>query len=113
MKFLTVFLNTFLVSLIHPLLTTPLHTHVTNDLSLVDLNSYTLSLTNIFNELDHLSNNTNSDLDNIPDIFFTECKFVLAIPLLYLFKLSFKSGIFPACWKLSYITLVFKGGDNC
>jgi hypothetical protein len=27
--------------------------------------------------------------------------------------LSLKPGIFPGYWKLSYATLIFKGGDNC
>lgn len=89
------------------------HTPVMNDLSLIYFNLYTLSLTYILYEIDHLTNNTNHGSDNISNIFFKEYKFVLAVPLLYLFNLSLKSGIFPARWKLSYVTPVFKGGDNC
>jgi len=93
--------------------TTASHTLLANDLSLINFHSCTLSLTDIFYELHHLSNNTSPGPENISSLFFKECKFVLAVPLLYLFNLSLKSGIFPTHWKLSYVTPVFKGGDNC
>lgn len=93
--------------------TTVSHNLTTNDLSVIDFNSCTLSLTDILCELDHLSNNTSPGPDNISNLFFKECKFVLAVPLLYLFNLSLKSDIFPTLLKLSYVTPVFKGGNNC
>lgn len=88
-------------------------TPVTNDFSLLNFNSCTLTLTDILCELDHLSNSTCPGPDNISILLFKQCKFVLAVPLLYLFNLPLKSGIFPNRWKLSYVTPVFKGGDNC
>ncbi|KAF0721305.1 LINE-1 reverse transcriptase [Aphis craccivora] len=47
----------------------------------------------------------------IPNIFFSNCKFVLTIPLLYLYNLSLSTGIFPTVWKTSFITPIYKGGD--
>lgn len=43
---------------------------------------------------------------------FSDCKFVLTIPLLHLFNLSLLSGIFPDKWKITYIFPIHKGGDN-
>lgn len=60
-----------------------------------DLNSCTLSLSDIYNELSCITNKTSPGPDNISSIFFTECKFVLAIPLLLLFNSSLITGVLP------------------
>jgi len=44
-------------------------------------------------------------------LFFLNLKFVLTIPLLYLFNLSLSTGTFPSVWKKSFIMPIFKGGD--
>lgn len=92
--------------------TTASQTQDTNVLSIVNFNSCTLYLTDVLYELDHITNNMSPGPDNISNLFFKECKFVLAVPLLYLFNLSLNSGTIPTHWKLSYVTPVFKGGDN-
>lgn len=48
-----------------------------------------------------ITNKINPDPDMIPSRFFTECKLVLASPVLYLFNLSLFNGCFPSSWKIS------------
>lgn len=77
----------------------------------IDLNSCILNLSDVYEELNNLNNKTCAGPDNISNIFFVKCKFVLSVPLLKLFNLSLSSGIFPDNWKVSYISPIFKGGD--
>lgn len=63
-------------------LQTESHTPDANVLSLINLNSCTL--TDILYELDQLSINMKPGSDNISNLFFREYKVVLAVPLLYL-----------------------------
>jgi len=77
----------------------------------VDLNTCVITLSDIYVELSSLKSTTCPGPDNIPYAFFTNCKCVLSIPLLYLFNMSLKSGVFPDKWKISYIKPIPKGGD--
>jgi hypothetical protein len=77
----------------------------------IDLNSCIITLSDIYNELNSLKSTTCPGPDNIPYVLFNNCKFVLSIPLLYLFNLSLMSGVFPDKWKVSYILSIPKGGD--
>uniref|UniRef100_A0A2S2PY62 Uncharacterized protein n=1 Tax=Sipha flava TaxID=143950 RepID=A0A2S2PY62_9HEMI len=61
----------------------------------VDFNKCVLTLNDIFGELNCISTKTCPGPDVIPSIFFKECKFVLAVPLLILFNRSLSSGVFP------------------
>ena len=78
----------------------------------VDFNKCVLTLNDIFEELNRISTKTCPGPDAIPSIFFNECKFVLAVPLLILFNRSLSSGVFPDKWKITYVTPIPKGGDN-
>lgn len=77
----------------------------------VDLNTCVITLSDIYDELSTLKSTTCPGPDNIPYAFFTNCKCVLSIPLLYLFNMSLNSGVFPDKWKISYIKPIPKGGD--
>jgi len=68
-------------------------------------------VSDIYNELNSLNSTTCPGPDTIPYVLFSNCKFVLSIPLLYLFNLSLMSGVFPDKWKVSYILPIPKGGD--
>lgn len=74
------------------------------DFNLSQLNLCTLILnaTDVLNEIDLLTHHkSNPGPDTIPSIFFINCKFVLSVPLLYLFNLSVSTGLFPNLWELS------------
>ncbi|CAI6372445.1 unnamed protein product [Macrosiphum euphorbiae] len=77
----------------------------------VDLNTASLLLSDIYDELSSLKSTTCPGPDSIPYTFFTNCKCVLSIPLLYLFNTSLKFGVFQDKWKISYIKPIPKGGD--
>ena len=78
----------------------------------VDFNKCILTLNDVYDELNHVSIKTCPGPDAIPSIFFSECKFVLAVPLLYLFNLSLSSSVFPDKWKITYISPIPIEGDN-
>jgi hypothetical protein len=80
----------------------------------VDLNSYTLTFSDVYNALNEITYKTCPGPDNpdkIANIFFIQCKFVLSSPLLILFNQSLSIGVIPDKWKISYISSVFKSGD--
>lgn len=56
----------------------------TNNSPVVNLQSCLLSITDVLNEFYLITTKTSPAPDMISNRFFTECKFVLAIPLLYL-----------------------------
>lgn len=58
------------------------HQPSTNNNSIeVNLSSYTLSITDVLNKLENITNKTSPDPDMISSCFFINCKFVLAVPL--------------------------------
>ena len=59
----------------------------------VDLNTCVITLSDIYDELSSLKSTTCPGPDSIPYTFFTNCKCVLSIPLLYLFNTSLKSSV--------------------
>jgi len=81
------------------------------NLSSVGFNSCTLTISEVFNELNEISYKTCPGLDLISNIFFMQCKFVSSTPLLMLFNQSLTNGVLPDKWKISYATPVFKNGD--
>lgn len=82
-----------------------------NNIVDINLHSCTLNITDVLNEFDTINNKTCPGPDMISNLFFIQCKFVLAVPLLYLFNLSISSGVFPSEWKISHITPIKKGND--
>lgn len=77
----------------------------------VNLNSYTLSITDVLNKLENITNKTSPGPDMISSYFFINCKFVLAVPLLLLYNLSLSSGCFSSNWKISFVKPIKKGRD--
>lgn len=49
--------------------------------------------------------------DKIHPIIVIKCSNALKFWLLDLFNISLKLGIFPQCWKISFLSPLFKGGD--
>lgn len=73
--------------------------------------SCNIMLSDIYNDFNCIKSTTCSGPGSILNIFFTNCKFVLSIPLLYLFNIPLISSIFPDNKKIYYILPVFKGND--
>lgn len=79
-----------------------------NNSAQVNLHSCLLSITDGLTEFDFITNKTTPDPDIISNRFFAECKFILAIPLTYLFNQSLFIGSFPFYRKISNITPIKK-----
>lgn len=58
-----------------------------------------------------LNCNKGAGPDLIPPIFIKNCAKVLVNPLTTIYNKSLQSGIFPAKWKVAYITPIHKSGD--
>lgn len=57
-----------------------------------------------------LKSSTGYGPDGIPSLVLKQCLDSLAIPLTTIFNLSLRSGMFPSCWKESFVFPVFKKG---
>lgn len=68
----------------------------------------TLSAVEVYN----LHTNEGDGPENISPLFLRNCAMNLSVPLCILFNMSLTSGIFPAQWKTSRITPIFKFGSR-
>lgn len=59
-----------------------------------------------------LKNSTCCGPDGIPAVVLKKCCDSLAEPLSKLFNISLRSGVFPSCWKKSYVFPVHKKGSK-
>jgi len=66
----------------------------------------------IINGLNGLSSIRSKGPDDIAAILIFNCRKALSTPLTLLFNKSLLQGTFPAVWKISRITLIFKSGDR-
>jgi len=76
------------------------------------LHSCSIDLLEVFEALGSLSSNSSPGPDLIPNIFLSECKFVISTPLHYLFNLSLSLGFFPDKWKTSFIRPIPKSSSD-
>lgn len=109
--FASYFYSVYVNNLITPTSTNKLSSTVLNNLVDINLHSCTLNISDVLNEFDIINNKTSPGPDMISNCFFTECKFVLCVPLLHLFNLSLSSRYFPSGWKISHVTPINKGND--
>ena len=56
--------------------------------------------------------NTKSEINSIPVFLFKKISSYISIPLAKLINISFESGVFPNCMKISRVTPIFKSGDK-
>ncbi|KAG7303291.1 hypothetical protein JYU34_011770 [Plutella xylostella] len=61
-------------------------------------------------KLKNLNLNKGAGPDSIPPVFVRVCATVLAKPLTLIFNKSMSSGVFPALWKITKGTPIFKSG---
>lgn len=59
-----------------------------------------------------LKNKNTAGPDGIPSFVVKDCIRVLAVPLMHIFNLSLRTGVYPSIWKLSKIIPVLKRGDK-
>lgn len=57
-----------------------------------------------------LKTSTGSGPDGVPSLVLKRCLTALATPLANVFNLSLMSGVFPACWKESFVFPIHKKG---
>lgn len=77
------------------------------------INAIEFTFDNVLNTLLSLNVKKGAGPDNIPNIMLRECAVSMCEPLLFIFNKSFKLGIFPEKWKCSYVSPIFKSGNNC
>lgn len=68
------------------------------------------SLDEIYNGLLLLDVNKGLGPDGVPPLLLKKCANAFAFPLKLLFNKSLQTGVFPSCWKMSYVTPIFKSG---
>ena len=62
----------------------------------------------VYHYLRNLKNNYSSGADKIPSIFFKQLGFSLALPLSFIFNLSFQTSELPFDWLCAKVTPIFK-----
>lgn len=82
---------------------------ISGDLS---LGSIYISREDIMKSLQTIDVNKGGGPDEIPPIFLRSCAESLVQPLHFIFNRSLATGVFPAQWKMSYITPIFKSGSR-
>lgn len=83
-----------------------------SDLNNLHISSCSITSSLLLKKLDQLSNSKTLGPDGISTYFIKKCKFVLLHPLLILYTLSLKTGIFPDLWKITYLSPLHKGSDK-
>lgn len=78
----------------------------------VDIGDCSITLLDVFEAISNLKTSLAPGPDNLPVVFFKECKFVLSSVLFRIFKLSLNLGVFPSEWKISNITPLHKNGNR-
>ena len=69
-----------------------------------------ISIGEIYSEIEDLSVNEGPGDDGIPPIFLKKCKFILSRPLYIIFNRSLTDGHFPSAWKSSIVSPIHKSG---
>lgn len=101
----------FFKDVYEPVIPDDLIPHFNSDINL-DLSQIHIDIKDIIGGIKSLEPKTSSGPDKIPPIFLKNCAHSLSVPLNILFNKSLSTGSFPQIWKLSYLTPVFKSGDQ-
>ncbi|XP_055633215.1 uncharacterized protein LOC129773603 [Toxorhynchites rutilus septentrionalis] len=78
----------------------------------VDLDTFEILPAMIIHASKKLKNSFSPGPDGIPASVFCRCIIAVAEPLAFIFRHSFERGVFPMCWKESYMLPVHKSGDR-
>lgn len=60
-----------------------------------------------------LKYSVSSGPDGIPSAVLKKCSITLITPLVKLFNISLRRGVFPTNWKVSFMSPIYKKGDKC
>jgi len=71
-----------------------------------------ISTSDIFEAISSLDSNPCPGPDGLPNILLHSCVYSLSVPICKIFNRSLSAGIFPSRWKNSYVTPIFKSGNN-
>ena len=71
-----------------------------------------ITINEVISALNLLPSKKSSGLDGISAKLLKDAAHNIAGPLVYIFNLSFRTGIFPDDWKLARVTPVFKDGNR-
>ncbi|CAD6227956.1 GSCOCG00012025001-RA-CDS, partial [Cotesia congregata] len=67
----------------------------------------------VYKQLRKLNDRKEAGPDGVPNILLKRCAAGLAEPITHLFDISLRSGVFPAAWKISFISPIHKAGPRC
>ncbi|XP_058449397.1 uncharacterized protein LOC131429340 [Malaya genurostris] len=79
---------------------------------IISLGNIQFTCEEIIFALKKLKSSTSTGPDGIPAIILKRCANALCVPLKIIFNKSLSQGIFPQCWKKSYMFPVFKKGNK-
>ncbi|KAF0753383.1 zinc finger protein 845-like [Aphis craccivora] len=66
----------------------------------------------VFNELENLKTKSGIGPDILLPIFLHVCRFVLFLPITFLFKAFLNNSCFSSIWKSTFMNQIFKKGDK-
>ena len=79
---------------------------------IVDIGCIQIGAIDIEGAIEALDNNHKADVDNICNLFIKSCRSSIVQPLLIIFNLSLRQGLFLDSWKVSSISPIFKAGPK-
>lgn len=79
----------------------------------MDLSELHVTYDDVYKQLRKLNHRKGAGPDGIPNILLKKCAAGLAEPITHLFDVSLRSGVFPAAWKMSFISPIHKAGTRC
>ncbi|XP_055591022.1 uncharacterized protein LOC129743095 [Uranotaenia lowii] len=78
----------------------------------LDLDVFAITEEMVIDAINNLKFSTSAGKDGIPSCILKRCSAVLVKPLTHIFNLSFEQQKFPAIWKRSFMSPIFKKGDK-
>lgn len=79
----------------------------------IDFGIFEITEDHVLEALRKLKYSASPGPDGIPSCLLKRCSAALLVPLMKLFNCSLQRGTFPAAWKTSLLSPIFKKGDKC
>lgn len=76
------------------------------------IGSFDIDETMITKASSQMKSSFNPGPDGFPSVLLKKHIDVLVTPLLFIFRASISSGVFPSCWKIAHMYPVYKKGDK-
>lgn len=81
-------------------------------LNKVNIGSLVVTTEDVLNCLSKLSVKKSYGPDLVSPTILKNCASSLAVPLTLIFNSSLSAGTFPSCWKISFVSAIFKSGSR-